>query len=120
MHIRIVSSIALAMIALAPLAATANCAGTPAFNVCLDASGNHTTTIRSGDSSHVSGGSIATGSTWSHETRSIGNTTFSEGRRNGHGWTRTDIDLGGGARATYGADSRGGAFGSVCGRYGCY
>ena len=120
MHIHILSSIALALTALAPLPAGANCAGTPGFSVCLDASGNHTTTIRAGGSSHVSGGSLATGSAWSHETRSIGNTTFSEGRNNGRVWTRTDVDLGGGTRATYGDDSRHGAFGSVCGPYGCY
>src|SRR5687768_15752061 len=108
-------SIAFALAALASAPAIANCAATPGFSVCIDASGNHTTTIRSGDSRHVSGGNAATGSAWSQQTRSIGTTTFSDGRSNGRIWTRTDVDLGSGTRASYGNDSRSGPFGSVCG-----
>ena len=106
--------------ALTAIPARAHCAGTPDYMVCIDSAGNHSTSIRYGDSSHASGGNFSTGSTWSHDTRSIGNTTFSEGRRNGRAWTRTDVDLGRGTRATYGTDSRGRPFGSVCGPYGCY
>ena len=106
--------------ALSPLPAAATCAGTPNDYVCTDASGNHYSAIRYGGSTFVSGSNATGGRTWWRHTQSIGNTTFSDGQANGRGWNHTTIDLGGGTRATYGTDSSGRPYSSICGPHGCY
>jgi hypothetical protein len=81
--------------------AAANCIGSSSFQTCYNSSGR-------------------TGSTWSQQSSTFGNTTYHTGQTNGQSWNATD-QRSGNMRSIYGTDSRGNAFSYTCDAFGnCY
>jgi hypothetical protein len=66
----------------------------------------------------MDGHNANTGSSWSQNSTTFGNTTFHEGQTNGQTWNMTD-QRNGGLRSIYGTDSRGNSFSYTCTQFGC-
>jgi hypothetical protein len=98
--------------------AQANCFGSDAFQTCNDPSGNSYTVQRFGNQTIMSGHNYNTGSTWSQNSTTIGNTTFHNGVTNGNSWNMTDQHYGS-TRSIYGTNSRGDSFSYHCNQFGC-
>lgn len=104
---------------LAGIAANAACYGSGAFQTCTDNSGNTYNVQRYGNTTEVQGSNASTGSNWSQQTQTYGNTTYHQGiAGNGQGWNGTSQTIG---NTTYhnGVDSRGNIYNKVCDSYGC-
>lgn len=98
----------------------AACYGSGSFRTCYDDSGNSYNVTRYGNTTQVDGYNSATGSNWSQTSRSIGNTTYTDGfAANGSSWNSTTRSTGSGTY-TYGTDANGNAFSTTCNRYGCF
>ncbi|SDX99259.1 hypothetical protein [Roseicitreum antarcticum] len=109
-------SLMIAAFALAALTGTASasCYGTSNVYTCTDSSGNTYNVNRYGGSTSVQGYNSSTGSTWSQNSHSYGNTTNTYGQAaNGNSWNSTTNRYGSGS-STYGTDSRGRSFNSFC------
>ena len=82
--------ITLAIIALSAASASATCIGTGALSTCYDDSGNTYTIQRLGNSTYMQGHNARTGSNWSQDSHTFGNTTFHNGRdARGNSWNTT-------------------------------
>jgi hypothetical protein len=97
---------------------SATCFGSDAFSTCRDDSGNSYTVRRFGNSTWMNGYNPETGSTWSQNSRTIGNTTYHNGETNGDSWNMTDHRFGS-TRTFSGTDSDGNSFYYTCGPSGC-
>ncbi|MDW9459362.1 hypothetical protein GOA57_05230 [Sinorhizobium meliloti] len=70
--------------------AFAACFGTDTLSTCTDDSGNHYTVTRMGNTTMMEGSNARTGSRWSQDSYSIGNSTIHHGRdSDGNSWSTT-------------------------------
>jgi len=70
--------------------ANANCYGTGAYRTCTDASTGNTYNVqRYGNSTNVQGFNSQTGSQWTQNSQTLGNTTHIQGNTNGSTWNQT-------------------------------
>ncbi|MGP3726379.1 hypothetical protein SAMN05421763_11718 [[Luteovulum] sphaeroides subsp. megalophilum] len=100
-------------------AAFAGCVGSETFQSCWDDAGNSYTVSRYGNTTHLEGSNTRTGSHWSQESQTLGNTTYHQGRSaDGGNWNMTQQSIGGSTFYS-GRDSDGKAFSGVCGPFGC-
>jgi hypothetical protein len=90
---------------------SAQCYGTGAFKNCYDSkSGNSYTIQKFGNQTQMNGYNAGTGSSWSQNSTTIGNTTFNNGRAaNGNSWNSTETRIGNRAFGS-GTDSNGKSF----------
>ncbi|MHB9446938.1 hypothetical protein ACYG9R_09200 [Mesorhizobium sp. RSR565B] len=111
------------LIALVLLSSTslahAACFGSDAFKTCTDNSGNSYNVQHYGNTTNVTGYNSNTGSNWSQNSTSFGNTTVTNGTAaDGNSWNMQQQRVG---NSTFysGTDSDGNAFSGSCGPYGC-
>jgi hypothetical protein len=110
----------IAAFAALPSLVSANCIGSGSFYTCNDASGNSYTVQRYGNTTSVQGYNSQTGSTWSQDSHSYGNTTQTYGRSaTGDSWNSTTIRTPGMSN-TFGMDAQGNSFSSTCTSSGCW
>lgn len=101
------------------LTAQAACVGSGSFYTCNDSSGNSYNVNRYGNTTQVYGSNANTGSTWSQNSTTMGNTTFHNGTAaNGNSWSGTTQSYGG-ITTHQGIDSRGNTYSKTCTAYGC-
>ena len=82
--------------------------------------GNSYNVTRYGKSSSMTGYNSRTGSAWSQNSTTYGNTTYQTGRSaNGNSWNQT-IQRGALGTTYSGTDSRGRSYSTTCGSLGCY
>jgi len=108
--------------ALLSLSAQAACTGSGSFQHCYDAqSGNSYNIQRYGNRTHISGSNPRTGSTWSQNSTTYGNTTHHRGiDSSGDTWSSTTHDYGNSYGNNYGSGgSLTGRGISNCGIAGC-
>jgi hypothetical protein len=99
--------------------AQATCVGSGSLQTCIDGSGNSYTVSRIGNTTNVQGYNVNTGSAWSQNSTTVGNTTYHNGTAaNGNGWNGTTTNYGGITNHS-GVDSRGNAYSKTCTAYGC-
>jgi hypothetical protein len=112
-------SIAIVAVALSSVSAQAMCFGSSAFSTCSDSSGNTYTVQRFGNTTITNGRNSQTGSSWSQNSQTFGNTTFHTGRAaNGQNWNMQQQHIGNMDLYT-GRDSRGHYFSHTCTQFGC-
>lgn len=98
----------------------ADCYGGSTFYSCYGNNGNSYNIQKIGNTTYMDGYNSRTGSRWSQESTTYGNTTYTDGRSaNGNSWNMTTQRLG---NTTYidGRDSRGNYFSKICNQFGCY
>ena len=97
----------------------AACYGTGALRTCTDDYGNSYNVQRYGNSTNMQGFNANTGSQWSQNSQTFGNTTLIQGNTNGRNWNETIQTLPG--MTTYsGTDSMGRSFTKICTTAGCF
>jgi len=113
-------SIALIVLASATaFAANASCFGSSNIYSCNDQNGNTYNVQKFGNTTNMQGYNASTGSTWSQNSQTYGNSTFIQGNSNGNSWNQTIQTMPG--MTTYsGTDSSGNSFHKTCTAYGCY
>jgi hypothetical protein len=117
---RRIGFVAFMMTALMTGGANAGCIGSSAFQTCNDSSGNSYTINRFGNTTMMNGYNAQTGSSWSQNSNTFGNTTTHNGTAsNGNSWNSTETRMGN-TRSIYGSDSQGNSFSKTCGPFGCY
>jgi hypothetical protein len=102
-----------------PMVAEAACFGSGAFKSCYDDSGNSYTIQKFGNTTAMQGYNSRTGSTWSQDSSTFGNTTITNGRSaDGDSWNMQQQRIG---NSTFysGQDSDGNSFSGTCGAFGC-
>lgn len=115
----------LAILLLSGLFATgvnASCFGVESSYTCSDPQSGNTYNVRKfGDSTSMTGTNSRTGSNWSQNSRTYGNTTHQDGRSSdGSSWRQT-IQNNGSMGTTYsGTDSKGNYYNKTCNQFGCY
>lgn len=98
----------------------AACSGSGNFYNCSDSSGNSYSVQRYGNQTHMQGYNFDTGSSWSQNSTSYGNTTITNGfDADGNSWNMTQQKIGN-STITSGFDSDGNYFSKTCNSYGCY
>jgi hypothetical protein len=110
-----------AAITLLLLSTTANaiCTGSGSFKTCTDNQGNSYTIQKFGNQTYMTGNNSRTGSSWSSNSTTIGNTTFQQGRSaDGDSWNQTIQNIGNTQYRT-GTDSNGNSFSTTCNQFGC-
>lgn len=86
----LIASLVLSLIA-AP--AFASCFGTDTLSTCTDSSGNNYTVTRMGNTTMMEGSNARTGSRWSQDSYSLGNSVIHQGRdSDGNSWSTTCIN----------------------------
>ncbi len=106
-------------LALLGTAAQATCTGSHSFSTCFDDNGNSYTVQRYGNITNMNGHNTRTGTTWSQQSQTMGNTTYHTGyASNGRSWNSTQMQMG---SQTYysGTNAQGEYFSYTCDRYGC-
>ena len=100
--------------------AKASCFGSDSFQTCTDNSGNNYSVQRFGNQTYMNGSNSSTGSTWSQNSTTIGNTTFHNGTSaDGGSWNGTSTRIG--STSFYnGTDSDGNSYIRTCNQFGCY
>ncbi|WP_128755481.1 hypothetical protein [Metarhizobium album] len=84
------TALLLAASLLASTQASAACYGTRAYQNCYDDSGNTYTINRYGNTTHMYGNNSRTGSNWSQDSYSFGNSVNHYGRdSDGNNWSST-------------------------------
>lgn len=104
---------------LASASAQAACFGSSTFSTCSDNNGNNYTVQRYGNSTIMNGYNPNTGSSWSQNSQTFGNSTYTNGfDADGNSWNMRQQRIG---NSTYysGTDSDGNSFSGNCGPYGC-
>jgi hypothetical protein len=98
---------AAAMMSILPVnAANAACYGTDTLQNCDGSSGNSYTINRFGDTTIMTGGTAQTGSSWSQNSTTLGDTTFHNDRASsGNSWNSTDQRLGDSRHGRQGSSS---------------
>lgn len=100
--------------------AHAACFGSPGFQTCTDNSGNSYNVQRFGGSTYMQGNNSRTGSRWSQNSQTFGNTTNVQGRdSSGRSWNNT-IQTSPGMVRQYGRDASGRSFNRTCTAAGCF
>ena len=106
-------------------AVSANCVGTETFKTCNDPqSGNSYTISKFGNTTHMNGYNNQTGSTWSQQSSTFGNSTYHQGySSDGNHWSVTESRYGNSSYIS-GYDSRGNTVSKSCyilnGKKHCY
>lgn len=97
----------------------AGCIGTDSFYTCTESNGNTYNVTKIGDQTFTNGYNSNTGSSWSQNSNTIGNTTYQNGYdSDGNSWNQTINKIGN--TTTYsGTDSDGNYFYKSCNQYGC-
>lgn len=99
--------------------AAAICTGSGSFKTCSDNQGNNYTIQKSGNQTFTTGHNNRTGSRWSSNSNTIGNTTYQRGRSaDGDTWNQTIQNIGN-TQYRSGTDSNGNSFSTTCNQYGC-
>lgn len=99
--------------------ASALCTGSGSFKTCTDNQGNNYTVQKFGNQTYTTGHNNRTGSSWSSNSNTIGNTTFQNGRSaDGGTWNQTIQNIGN-TQFRSGTDSNGNSFNKTCNQYGC-
>lgn len=112
-------AIAVSALLLMHVPANAACYGSGTFQNCYDDSGNSYTVQRYGNTTHLDGYNSRTGSRWSQESNTFGNTTYHNGRAaNGQTWNMQEQRIGNNRFIT-GTDSDGNSFSRYCNSFGC-
>ena len=96
----------------------ATCYGTGAFRTCTDSSGNNYNIQQYGNSTNMQGYNAATGSNWTQNSQTFGNTTQIQGNSNGRNWSET-IQSSPGMTTYSGTNSQGQNFYKICTVAGC-
>lgn len=105
--------LAIAAMLAATNASQAGCFGTGTYSTCTDASGNRYSIQRFGGNTYMNGYNANTGSSWSRNSSTFGNSTYTYGRNSqGQSWTSTTNQFG-----SYGRNSSGQSWN--CGILGC-
>ncbi|KCZ47745.1 hypothetical protein [Hyphomonas sp. CY54-11-8] len=92
------------------LPASAQCYGTDTFKTCRDSAGNTYTVNKFGNTTMMQGRNAKTGSTWTQNSQTYGNTTNTQGRAsNGQSWNMQQQTYGN-TTITTGRDSNGKPF----------
>jgi hypothetical protein len=107
--------------------AYAGCVGTGIYKSCTDDSGNTYNVSKYGNTTHTTGSNAQTGSTWSQNSTTFGNTTHHNGTAaNGRTWSgttatygKTDDNPRSGITIHSGVDSDGNVYSKTCTAYGC-
>lgn len=99
--------------------ASAACFGSGAFQNCTDGAGNNYTVNRFGNTTIMNGSNARTGSTWSQQSNSFGNTTTHSGTASDGGSWNLMEQRAGSSRFITGTDSNGNSVNRTCGIYGC-
>lgn len=99
--------------------AEATCIGSGNFQSCTDTSGNNYTVNRLGNTTIMNGSNAYTGSTWSQNSMTTGNSTYTTGTdSDGNGWNMNQQRIG--STTIYsGTDSDGNSFSGSCSQFGC-
>lgn len=105
------------LLALTPFEANATCVGTGAFQSCTDASGNSYSVQRYGNTTTMQGYNSNTGSNWSQNSQTVGNTTYHNGQTNGNSWNMTQQNFGN-VQTYNGVNAAGQPFSYTCTRPG--
>lgn len=101
--------------------AHATCTGMGDFATCMDQYGNNYTVNRMGNMTTMQGYNAQTGSSWSQNSATIGNTTTINGNAaNGANWNEAITNMGNGYRTISGTDSQGNSYYHTCTLNGCY
>ncbi|MHC2359061.1 hypothetical protein ACVIOG_001202 [Rhizobium leguminosarum] len=112
-------TIALAIVAGVSSVAQATCFGTGSFRTCSDSNGNTYNIQKFGNSTNMQGYNAETGSSWSQNSQTYGNSTYSTGRAaDGNSWNMNQRRIGN-TTVYSGTDSDGNYFSGSCGAYGC-
>lgn len=118
---RLALSICIVSIACAAPAAFAVCAGSLAFQNCVDESGNNYTVQRFGNTAPIDSEDANDSSTANHIAHTTGSTTFVSGvAADGATWNETVTDYGNGTRTISGMDGHGVVYNRYCTSYGCH
>ncbi|MAE36059.1 MAG: hypothetical protein CMH97_12685 [Oceanospirillaceae bacterium] len=97
----------------------AGCYGNDSLKTCYDDSGNSYTVSKFGNQTTVQGTNSRTGSAWSSQSTTIGNTTYQTGTAaDGGQWNQT-IQTFGDTQYRSGTDSDGNYFNKTCNQFGC-
>ena len=95
--------------------ASAACYRTATLQNCDDSSANSYTTYRFGDTTIMTEGNARTGSSWSRNSITLGDTTFHNDRASsGNSWNATDQRLED-SRHIFSRDSQGNSSSRICG-----
>ena len=103
----------LAILATLTGGANAMCVGSGGFQVCNDTSGNSYTVNRFGNNTYMQGHNAQTGSSWSQNSQTYGNTTYHQGLSNGQSWNMQQNSFGN-VQTFNGRDTRGNSFSRTC------
>ena len=96
----------------------ATCYGTANNYTCNDASGNSYNVQKYGGMTNMQGYNASTGSNWTQNSQTFGNTTQIQGQSNGRSWNETIQTMPG--MTTYsGTNSHGQSFNRTCTTWGC-
>lgn len=101
--------------------ANAGCTGSGSMYSCYDYNtGNSYNVSKIDNQTHVNGYNSNTGSSWSQNSTTYGNTTYQNGySSNGNSWNQTIRNNG--SSTTYsGSDSKGNSFYKTCNSLGCF
>lgn len=98
--------------------ANASCFGTGSLRTCNDASGNQYNIQSFGNSTNMQGFNAQTGSNWTQNSQTLGNTAYIQGNTNGNSWNQTITTMPG-MTIQSGTDSRGSSFSRTCTVWGC-
>lgn len=102
-----------------PMAASAACFGTGAFQNCTDNQGNTYSVQRYGNTTQMQGHNIQNGTNWNQTSNTVGNMTFHNGSAaNGNSWSGSSTSVGG-STFYQGTDSRGNSYNKTCNAFGC-
>lgn len=106
-------------VTLVPASSQAACFGSAAYKTCYDDNGNSYNIQHYGNTTNMTGYNSNTGSTWSQNSTTFGNSTFTNGTAaDGNSWNMQQRRVG---NSTFysGTDSDGNAFSGSCNAFGC-
>lgn len=107
------------LLVLVPSTAFAACFGGNTFKTCYDSNGNNYTVNRMGNSTYMQGYNAQTGSSWTQNSQTLGNTTYHNGTTNGRSWNMQQQQFGNGQTFS-GTNSYGQHFNKTCWNGNCY
>lgn len=118
---RLVLTIYVVFLACATPAAFGRCSGNPAFQDCVDESGNNYSVQRFGNTAPIDSEDANAKETSNHIAHTIGSSTFISGvAADGSTWNETITDYGNGSRTISGMNGQGLIYNRYCTAYGCH
>lgn len=104
---------AVCLLVVSPSDGYAGCIGSDSFQTCNDLNGNSYTVQRFGNTTIMNGRNSRTGSSWSQNSQTFGNTTFHSGQTNGNTWNMQQHNFGN-VQSFSGTNSQGQPFNYSC------